>query len=198
MKKGILFALAALCVSAVQAVTINWTVESPTYAGATGHQWLGVALIAGDVDYSSIVIDYNVGGPTLTVSSPTAGVLGTTLMKITSTNGADNGPADTSAVSGQFTNITLSGVEKLSLVFVAPYQYKDEGKKGALNYATFDLSKLDYTFGDTADITIESFAINGLEGSAVAATGSASIVPEPTALALLALGVAGLALRRKA
>ena len=189
MKKGILFALAALCVSAVQAVTINWTVENPTYYGDSGDQWVGAVLISGAVtDFSptALGITYNTGNKTIT--STHTDFLGGSLQEVKANVASAKTP-----INNSITVDSLAGITDLTIIFVAPYQFADQKQSNAYSYYTFtegQLAQLDLT-ADTINIGLDSINLKNTQPTQ-------AVVPEPTALALLALGVAGLALRRKA
>ena len=188
MKKGILFALAALCVSAVQAVTITWSANTTT-GGTAGesNNWLGVLLISGEFDPSKN-------------GSYTAWNDGTSQAKMTATPegvevhynaGSNIFPITGNAISAQTFDAGDLAAGTYTLLFYSPGWYNSNKN---FQYYTFNLT--DAMVEGGAEVTIDSIQY-GNPGQNKALTGTAS-VPEPTALALLALGVAGLALRRKA
>ena len=213
MKKGILFALAALCVSAVQAVTINWNSTDGTFTGFKDSN-NNVVTWTGDF---SITVSFSA------TSTPA------TIFQLLTANGADqagefrfnsgswtenkadvglyNGnEASWLKTGGDFSSarVNADGTNTITFKFNnynadnktydVSYEIKFANGDPATNTcgrAGFNLSEICWTEVKTGEgVTLTSMTLN--------ADNVTTSVPEPTALALLALGVAGLALRRKA
>ena len=191
-----LLAAGTLCASA-ETINFLWEIDAPTYRGDTGNQWLGAALLAGEVfsasnfttPKTSFDFTYSTSNKTLTVSTPTSGVLGTYLDEISDTAAGDStNPGDPVSASFSFDSALLSGVDKVTLVFVAPYQYHDESKGKAMNFAVLDVPEI---LGSTWSV---EFASINLRGDSVSyANQKISPIPEPSAFGLLA-GLGALAL----
>ena len=203
MKKGILFALAALCVSAVQAVTINWTAESVQMGSDNivaflynGDAAAAKAFVSGyrpDLDQDRT----NVGdfknretGNSFDQYEPyKIGSVDHRREYIAGNDGAewaDNFESGTTSGSidvfanGYNDNILATWDGVGTIVFI-DYEYRND-PNAAYYYEISAEDVATLKAGSNLDVNV----------------GKVNVVPEPTALALLALGVAGLALRRKA
>ena len=199
MKKGILFALAALCVSAVQAVTINWTdkVGFGTIT-ASGTVTMTIKFVAvadnpltssGGSKFSIGSLGFNGNGGELEVNPQGHDKLWT---------------------QGDFSDGRLSGNNKAENTFTFVFNIAENGTWTATQY------KIEFANGDAEGpknftngrhlvLTTDEISAWTTTGTGTMKMTSATLsgdnlttsVPEPTALALLALGVAGLTLRRK-
>lgn len=196
MKKFALFALMALCVSVAQAVTISWsgtkTLDS-AYSFEEGWDYtLTLTITNGDTGLKSLLATAPAGNPLLVGINSVLEGLSVVVVRDPNQWQAHAGPNPTWSTIDYIPNTNLP-----ELIFAITGTGKADG--GLTNV------KIDYVngvgfwgaasagFADKNDFAkIETLTVlDGAQGTLTIA------VPEPTALALLALGVAGLALKRK-
>lgn len=199
MKKIALFALLALFVSVAQAVTINWTATLKDGNGDTAGV-SGMAILASHVDttkHSMLwhILSWTSYNENTDYSANTGN--GYVLLEQVKMNGSSvyANPTLDNGVFYHTTSFNMTDITdgKLALVFFNKYHQGATVLNVTLENLTadavYDIDAGELVYQIKTGINNPNVAVKSL---------TASAVPEPTALALLALGVAGLALRRRA
>lgn len=188
------------------AITVKWSVGEMTYYGS-GNQRIQSALIAGSLTGAGATGDTIGNFVSLANNSASFGDISSSYTSSLTKLGVNNEQISGVPTSGKapynataFTNVTLEVGKTYSILFGDAWWYsQSNGGHQYIQWAEFTVTQamLDKA-GDTLHLYVETVDLkNGSVISGAADVLNPQQIPEPTALALLALGVAGLALRRR-
>ena len=204
--KKMMMALAALCVAgAASAVTVSWNDTTVSADTVTIESQMS---IEGDGGFhktnpafsvkvgSSLVVSVTLEGNNNLAKWLVGKYYATSDKETVGTGSADFGNIiaedDSDGINGTY-SIKFVFSDAATGIDASVYIATVGGEGGELQYEQVGSTANITWVGDDAVLDFTQANVGGLEVS-----GAPTIVPEPTALALLALGVAGLALRRKA
>ena len=212
MRRFLLALLMTLVVASLQAITINWQIYASEFTWdqnlTTADSVYFVYSQSGDLSAKN-VSEGNYTGYKVSAAANGTGTV-TAVGGAASVEDLDLDPTvsvfGTNATDGSksYASMSLNGTGFGSGYF---YLVVFNTKEGDSEYGDYAVSKaVQYTAGQSNkengiyDTTVDGGAPeigDFVEVSWVGGTWQSALVPEPTALALLALGIAGVALRRK-